>query len=80
MSGKNEEIVHDLVPEHTKLSEKDAKALLKMYDVTIREMPKIYLSDPAIAHLDVKEGDIIKIKRKSRTAGESVFFRAVIKE
>jgi len=77
---KTEKIEHELVPEHSKLPEKEAKDLLKKYSVTIREMPKILLHDPAIAHLDVKEGDIIKIKRNSRTAGDMLFFRAVIKE
>jgi DNA-directed RNA polymerase subunit H (RpoH/RPB5) len=78
--AKSDQIEHELVPEHSKLSEKDAKDLLKKYSLTIREIPKILITDPAIAHLDVKEGDIIKIKRNSRTAGETVFFRGVIKE
>jgi DNA-directed RNA polymerase subunit H len=78
--AKSEKIEHELVPEHSKLSEKDAKELMKKYSLTIREIPKILISDPAICHLDVKEGDIIKIKRNSRTAGETIFFRGVIKE
>jgi DNA-directed RNA polymerase subunit H (RpoH/RPB5) len=78
--AKSDQIEHELVPEHSKLSEKDAKDLMKKYSLTIREIPKILLTDPAIAHLDVKEGDVIKIKRNSRTAGETVFFRGVIKE
>ena len=78
--AKSDQIEHELIPEHSKLSEKDAKDLLKKYSLTIREIPKILITDPAIAHLDVKEGDIIKIKRNSRTAGETVFFRGVIKE
>jgi DNA-directed RNA polymerase subunit H (RpoH/RPB5) len=78
--AKSDKLEHELIPEHFKLSEKDAKDLLKKYNVTIREMPKILITDPAIAHMDVKEGDIIKIKRTSRTAGEMFFFRGVIKE
>jgi DNA-directed RNA polymerase subunit H (RpoH/RPB5) len=78
--AKSDQIEHELVPEHSKLSEKDAKDLMKKYSLTIREIPKILLTDPAIAHLDVKEGDVIKIKRSSRTAGETVFFRGVIKD
>jgi len=78
--AKSEEIKHELVPEHSKLSEKDAKDLMKKYSLTIREIPKILITDPAIGHLDVKEGDIIKIKCNSRTAGETIFYRGVIKE
>ena len=80
MSAKKKSVDHELVPEHSKLSEKDAKELLKTYNVTIREFPKILISDPAIAHLKVKEGDIIKISRKSRTAGQIVFYRGVVKD
>lgn len=78
--AEKDKMVHELIAEHKKLSDKDAKALFKQYNVTVRELPKILITDPAIAHLDVKEGDIVKIERKSRTAGESVFFRAVVKE
>jgi len=78
--AKSDQLQHELIPEHSKVSEKEAKELLKKYNITIREIPKILVTDPAIAHLDVKEGDIIKIKRNSRTAGETVFFRGVVKE
>jgi len=78
--AKSDQIEHELVPEHSKLSEKEAKDLLKKYNLTIREIPKILITDPAIVHLDVKEGDVIKIKRHSRTAGDVVFFRGVIKD
>ena len=75
-----DKLVHELVAEHKKLSDKDAKALFKQYNVTMKELPKILITDPAITHLGVKEGDIVRIERKSRTAGESVFFRVVVKE
>ncbi len=73
-------IDHALIPEHVKLSEKEKNELYKKYNVTPRELPKIFISDPAIRHLDAKENDIIMIKRKSPTAGESVFYRGVINE
>lgn len=80
MAEKKDQVSHELIPEHVKLSEKDAKALFKKYNITLKELPKIFITDPAIAHLDVAEGDVIKIKRQSRTAGETLFFRGVIKE
>ncbi|MBW2991306.1 DNA-directed RNA polymerase subunit H [Candidatus Woesearchaeota archaeon] len=77
---RKSQLKHDLIPEHIKLSDKEAKALLKDYKVSIREIPKINVSDPAIAHLSVKEGDIVMIKRKSRTAGEIIYYRGVVKD
>jgi DNA-directed RNA polymerase subunit H len=73
-------VEHILVPAHTKLSEKEAQEILKFHNITIKELPKIYLDDPAIRHLDVKENDIIKVVRHSPTSGKSVFYRGVIDE
>ena len=78
--AKKDQVNHELVPEHTKLSDKEAKDLMKTYNVSLRELPKILISDPAIKHLNVKEGDVIKIKRTSRTAGEIYFYRGVVKD
>lgn len=80
MAAKKESITHVLIPKHTKISEKEKEELFKRYSITIRELPKIFRNDPAIAHLDVKENDIIRIDRSSVTAGESVFYRGVINE
>ncbi len=77
---KKEKLKHILVPEHQKLSREEADALFKRYNITQSELPKIYLKDPAIRHLDVKEGDVIKITRRSPTSGESVYYRVVIDE
>ncbi len=71
-------IKHILVPEHTKLSEKEKEKLLKEHNVSIKELPRIMKDDPAIKHLNVKVGDIIRIKRNSQTAGESIYYRVVV--
>ena len=42
------------------------------------ELPLIFANDPAIVGLGVKPGDMIKITRKSATAGESFYYRYVI--
>lgn len=77
MKKKFDVTKHILVPKHIKLSEKEKKQLLAQYSITIKELPRISRKDPAISHLGVKEGDIIKIIRESPTAGEIVFYRGV---
>lgn len=69
---------HVLVPKHTKLSEKEKAELFEKYVADLRDLPRIYKDDPAIEELGVKEGDVIKIIRKSLTAGEAVFYRRVV--
>ncbi len=71
---------HILVPQHLKLSDKEKKELFEKHSITQLQLPKILNTDPAIAHLDVKEGDVIKIIRNSQTAGKSAFYRGVVNE
>ena len=71
-------VTHVLIPEHTKLSEKDKKELFESYKITFHQLPKIFKTDPAISHLEVKPGDVVKIKRPSLTAKESIFYRGVV--
>lgn len=68
---------HILTPKHSKLGEREKAQLLEKYHVTSKELPKIQKTDAAIKDLDAKLGDIIKITRKSQTAGESMFYRVV---
>jgi len=69
---------HEFVPKHVKLSDSDVEALLNKYNISKRQLPKILKNDPAIVHLDLKGGDVVKIIRKSATAGESTYYRVVI--
>jgi len=69
---------HYLVPKQTKLNESETKKLLENYNITVKELPKILITDPALDNLDVKPGDIIKIHRMSGTAGETTYYRGVI--
>ncbi len=69
---------HALVPAHSKLSEKEKKELFEKYAIELPNLPRIFKNDPAILHLDVKEGDIVKVVRESPTAGESSFYRRVV--
>jgi DNA-directed RNA polymerase subunit H len=75
--AKFEVAKHELVPKHSKLSEKETKELFEKYSIEILNLPRIFKNDPAIQELDIKEGDIVKISRKSPTAGETVFYRRV---
>ena len=68
---------HILIPKHVKLGEKEKEKLLEQYNVSLKELPRILKTDPAIASLNAKPGDIIKIIRQSPTAGEAIFYRVV---
>ena len=69
---------HILIPKHAKLGDKQKEKLLQDYNISLKELPRILSTDAAIQALDAKAGDIIKITRKSMTAGEAAFYRVVV--
>lgn len=71
---------HELVPRHEVLSKSEKEELLKRLKTTQEYFPKILVSDPVVKKIDAKPGDIIRISRKSQTAGESVYYRVVTEE
>ncbi len=68
---------HTLVPKHETIGDKEKEEVLKKLQVTIKEMPRISPKDSALRGLDAKPGDVIKITRKSYTAGKAVYYRVV---
>lgn len=71
---------HVFVPEHKKLSQKEKEEVLNEYGISVKQLPRILITDPGLANLDVKQGDVIKISRKSPTAGQTVYYRSVVNE
>ena len=71
---------HELVPEHIILKENEIKEILEKFKIEPQNLPKILLSDPAVKAINAKEGDILKIVRKSKTAGTSIYYRVVVKK
>ena len=69
---------HVYVPKHEIISKKEGEEVLKKYNCKPTELPLIFVTDPAILGLGVKPGDMIKISRKSPTAGESLYYRYVV--
>ncbi|MBD3204181.1 DNA-directed RNA polymerase subunit H [Candidatus Woesearchaeota archaeon] len=70
---------HVLVPEHIKLTKKQTKKILEEYKITKNELPRISVDDPALKDLKFEINDVVKIIRKSPTAGKSTYYRRVVK-
>jgi DNA-directed RNA polymerase subunit H len=69
---------HALVPFHEILSEKEKTQLLAQYKVKPYQIPQIKSGDPAVKAIGAKPGDVLKITRKSSTAGEHITYRYVV--
>ncbi|MDD3159664.1 MAG: DNA-directed RNA polymerase subunit H [Candidatus ainarchaeum sp.] len=70
---------HYLVPEHVLIPKENAKELMKELGIEIASLPRISKSDPAVKQLKAESGDVVKIIRDSITAGQTTYYRLVIK-
>lgn len=73
-------LTHELVPEHAVLKDEEVKELMQKLNIIPQQLPKILKNDPAIKAIGAKEDDVIKITRKSPTAGMSIYYRLVVKK
>ena len=69
---------HVNVPLHVILPEDEVKELLKRYNIVREMLPKIRNNDPACKVIDAKPGNVVKVVRRSPTAGTAVAYRLVI--
>ena len=69
---------HEFVPKHEIITEEEREKLLAEYKVHPYQLPEIKASDPAITAIGAKSGDIVRIVRKSPTAGKYVAYRYVV--
>lgn len=64
-----------LQPKHTKLSSKDADKILREFNVSLVQLPKISKDDPMVPK-DCVKGDILRIDRGGDIA--ETYYRVVI--
>ena len=70
---------HYLVPEHVLIRNEKTKELLAELGLKKNALPKISRLDPAVKPLKAEAGDVVKIIRDSYTAGQSIYYRRVVK-
>lgn len=71
---------HEFVPKHIILNEDEKKKLFERLRIKPEQLPKILTNDPVVKEMGAKEGDILKIIRKSLVAGLITYYRIVIKK
>ena len=70
---------HLFVPQHAVCPQSEVDELCAKYGVTIEQLPKIRLSDPGLAGLEIVPGQVIKILRPSEVTGrEEPYYRLVV--
>ncbi len=69
---------HTFVPKHEIMAQDEVQELLVRYNCTKQQLPKIKFNDPIIKMIGAKPGDVIRVLRKSATAGAAVYYRVVV--
>ena len=69
---------HDLVPYPKILNYNETKKLVTEYNIQKEQLPKLMVTDPFARAIGAKEGDVVKIIRRSHTAGLSIAYRLVV--
>lgn len=68
---------HSFVPRHVLLNEDEVKELLKTYQCTKSQLPRLDKKDPVACYYGMKSGDICRIERPSETTGTYFYYRIV---
>lgn len=69
---------HELVPQHILLTTEEKEELFSRYKLKENQLMKMLASDPVARYYGYKRGQVIKIIRKSDTAGRYVTHRLVV--
>ena len=69
---------HDFVSKHELLTPEEKEKFLEDFKVQAYQLPRINASDPAIIAVGGKPGDIVRVIRKSTTAGKYVAYRYIV--
>jgi DNA-directed RNA polymerase I, II, and III subunit RPABC1 len=69
---------HELVPKHEPLTEEEVADMLKAHSLQLSMLPRILSSDPLSRYFGMRRGQVLKITRKSETAGTYTTYRQVL--
>lgn len=69
---------HELVPKHEPLSEAELQEVLAAHSLEKSMLPRMLTSDPVAIYFGLEKGRVVKISRKSESAGKYVTYRQVV--
>ncbi len=68
--------MHTLQPRHVRLKTEEVKKLLAKYNISLSQLPKIRVSDPALPE-GCSVGDVVRIERKEGDKTK-LYFRVIV--
>ncbi len=71
-------LAHEFVPRHEVLTDEEIEEVLERYEITREQLPRILNTDPGALSVRARPGNVVKITRRSLTAGEAVAYRLCV--
>ena len=69
---------HFLIPKHELLTKEESQQVLERFHASPSQLPYILMTDPLAKEVGAKPGDLVRISRRSETAGSSTYYRYVV--
>ncbi len=69
---------HELQPEFEPLSDAEAAALLRQYNLKSAQLPRLLLRDPCARYLNLRRGQVVRITRRPDGADAYSTYRVVV--
>lgn len=70
---------HVLVPKHELISAEETDDIVKRYQLKSKyQLYTIMKTDPMARYLNLKNGDVVRVTRKSQSSGEHVVYRCCV--
>jgi len=68
--------MHVLEPKHIKLKPEEIDKLVKSFNISLIQLPKISINDPVLSE-DYMVGDVVKIERIDEDGKTMIYYRVV---
>jgi DNA-directed RNA polymerase subunit H len=69
---------HFLIPKHELLTKEETSTFLARQNASPSQFPYILNTDPLAKEVGARPGDLVRITRRSETAGSSTYYRYVV--
>ncbi len=73
----SERAIHEFVPFHEILSDKEVKEVCAKLNLRVENLPKMLSTDPQAIRLSAKPGNVVMIKRDDQ-GNEYTYYRLVV--
>ncbi len=70
---------HDFVPKHEIMKPDEVSQVLAEHHCKISDFPRMFDTDPMCLKIGAKASNVVRICRKSPTAGQAYYYRLVVK-